>query len=217
MVCLLPLTPQTRGILNARTLRKIKLGGAVINVARGGHVVAEDLIDALDSGHLAHAYLDVFEHEPLPHDDPLWTHPGVTITPHTAALTEPRTAMPKIVENIERAAARRAAATTWWTSTPAIKCSAHLAAQDAGARALGPLATRLACDPLSAIAPDQRTDRGRPAWRTGSSPTCSGRSSRAGRGESGMLLLPQMSLLFSELVAPGGTTVMSKPPGKSSG
>jgi len=102
VVCLLPLTPQTRGILNARTFRKVRLGGCVINVARGGHLVAEDLIAALDSGHLAHAYLDVFEHEPLTHDHPLWTHPAITITPHTAALTEPRTAIPKIVENVER-------------------------------------------------------------------------------------------------------------------
>jgi len=102
VVCLLPLTPQTRHILSARTLRRIKLGGAVINVARGGHLVAEDLIAALDSGHLAHAYLDVFEHEPLSHDHPLWTHPAITITPHAAALTEPRTAIPKIVENVER-------------------------------------------------------------------------------------------------------------------
>ena len=102
VVCLLPLTAQTRGILNARTLRKIRLGGAVINVARGGHLIAEDLIAALDSGHLAQAYLDVFEHEPLTHDHPLWTHPAITITPHTAALTEPRTAIPKIVENVER-------------------------------------------------------------------------------------------------------------------
>jgi glyoxylate/hydroxypyruvate reductase A len=83
-------------------MRKIRLGGAVINVARGGHLVAEDLIAVLDSGHLAHAYLDVFEHEPLPHEHPLWQHPGITITPHTAALTEPRTAIPKIVENVER-------------------------------------------------------------------------------------------------------------------
>ena len=102
VVCLLPLTAHTHAILNFKTLRKIRLGGAVINVARGGHLVAEDLIAALDSGHLAHAYLDVFEHEPLPHDHPLWTHPGITITPHTAALTEPRTAIPKIVDNVER-------------------------------------------------------------------------------------------------------------------
>jgi len=101
-VCLLPLTPHTRGILNSRTLRKMKLGGAVINVARGGHLVAEDLIEVLDSGYLAHAYLDVFEHEPLPREHPLWSHPGITITPHSAALTEPRTAIPRIVENIER-------------------------------------------------------------------------------------------------------------------
>ena len=101
-VCLLPLTQHTRGILNYRTLRKIRLGGALINVARGGHVVPEDLISVLVSGHLAHAYLDVFEHEPLPPEHPLWRHPGITITPHTAALTEPRTAIPKIVENIER-------------------------------------------------------------------------------------------------------------------
>lgn len=102
VVCLLPLTPQTKGILNARTLRKIRLGGAVINVARGGHVVAEDLIEVLDAGHLAHAYLDVFEHEPLTHEHPFWTHPGITVTPHSAALTEPRTAIPRIVDNIER-------------------------------------------------------------------------------------------------------------------
>ena len=102
VVCLLPLTSHTRGILNFKTLRKLRLGGAVINVARGGHLVAEDLIAVLDSGHLAHAYLDVFEHEPLPHDHPLWTHPGITITPHSAALTEPRTAIPQIVQNVER-------------------------------------------------------------------------------------------------------------------
>jgi glyoxylate/hydroxypyruvate reductase A len=101
-VCLLPLTPKTQHILNARTLRKIRLGGAVVNVARGGHLVAEDLIAVLDSGHLAHAYLDVFDHEPLPPEHPLWKHPGITVTPHSAALTEPRTALPRIIENVER-------------------------------------------------------------------------------------------------------------------
>jgi len=102
LVCLLPLTPQTRGILNSRTLGLVRQHGCVINLARGGHVVIPDLIRELDSGHLAHAYLDVFDTEPLPASDPLWKHPGVTITPHSAALTEPRTAIPKIVENIER-------------------------------------------------------------------------------------------------------------------
>jgi glyoxylate/hydroxypyruvate reductase len=101
-VCLLPLTSHTRGILNYRTLRKIRLGGALINVARGGHLVADDLVKVLDSGHLAHAYLDVFEHEPLPSEHPLWKHHAITVTPHAAALTEPRTAIPRIAENVER-------------------------------------------------------------------------------------------------------------------
>ena len=101
VVCLLPLTPQTRGILNAGTLQKIKPGGCLINVARGGHLVDQDLIAALDSGHLAQAYLDVFETEPLPAQSPFWAHPRISITPHSAALTDPRTALPKVVHNIE--------------------------------------------------------------------------------------------------------------------
>jgi glyoxylate/hydroxypyruvate reductase len=100
-VCLLPLTPRTRGVLNLQNLNRIKKGGGVINVARGGHIVRDDLIAALDAGQIAHAYLDVFETEPLPEDDPLWRHPGVTLTPHAAALTEPRTAVVKIAANIE--------------------------------------------------------------------------------------------------------------------
>jgi glyoxylate/hydroxypyruvate reductase A len=102
VVCLLPLTRETQGVLDARAFATMKSGGAVINVARGAHLVVPDLLRALDSGQLAHAYLDVFETEPLPRADPLWRHPGVTLTPHIAALTEPRTAVPKVVENIER-------------------------------------------------------------------------------------------------------------------
>ena len=102
LVCLLPLTAQTKGILNGRNLALLKKHGCLINMARGGHMVVADLIHHLDSGHLAHAYLDVFDTEPLPASDPLWQHPAVSITPHSAALTEPRTAIPKIVENIER-------------------------------------------------------------------------------------------------------------------
>ena len=102
LVCLLPLTPHTRGILNGRNLGLLKKHGCVVNVARGAHLVIADLLRQLDSGHLAQAYLDVFETEPLPASDPLWRHPGVTLTPHSAALTEPRTAIPKIVENVER-------------------------------------------------------------------------------------------------------------------
>jgi glyoxylate/hydroxypyruvate reductase len=103
VVCLLPLTPQTRGILNASTFAKMKRKACLINLARGAHVVKADLLAALDSGQLSQAYLDVFEREPLPQDDALWTHAKVNITPHSAALTEPRTAVPKIVENVERA------------------------------------------------------------------------------------------------------------------
>ena len=102
LVCLLPLTPQTAGVLNARTFALMRRGGCVINVARGAHLATRDLLGALDNGWLAHAYLDVFEPEPLPRDDLLWQHPGVTVTPHIAALTEPRTAVPKIAENVER-------------------------------------------------------------------------------------------------------------------
>jgi glyoxylate/hydroxypyruvate reductase A len=102
LVCLLPLTPETAGVLNARTLAMMRRDGCVINVARGAHLVTRELLGALDGGWLAHAYLDVFEAEPLPARDPLWEHPGVTVTPHIAALTEPRTAVPKVAENVER-------------------------------------------------------------------------------------------------------------------
>jgi glyoxylate/hydroxypyruvate reductase A len=102
VVCLLPLTSQTRGILNREKLQKIKKDGCLINVARGGHVVTADLLSTLDSGHLAHAYLDVFDTEPPPADNPLWSHPGITLTPHIAALSEPRTSVGKVAENIER-------------------------------------------------------------------------------------------------------------------
>jgi glyoxylate/hydroxypyruvate reductase A len=101
VVCLLPLTPETRGVLNKDSIAKIKKGGGIINCARGPHIVKEDLIAALDAGHIAHAWLDVFDKEPLPADDPLWRHPGVSITPHAAALTEPRTAVKEIARNIE--------------------------------------------------------------------------------------------------------------------
>jgi glyoxylate/hydroxypyruvate reductase A len=102
LICLLPLTRDTRGIIDSKILKLIRQDGCLINLARGGHVVVPDLLEALDSGHLAHAYLDVFETEPLPIDSPLWRHPGITMTPHIAALTEPRTSVGKIAENVER-------------------------------------------------------------------------------------------------------------------
>ena len=87
LVCLLPLTPQTRDIMNRDNLARLKAGGYVINVARGAHLVDDDLIALLDSGHLAGATLDVFRTEPLPGDHPFWTHPKITVTPHTSART----------------------------------------------------------------------------------------------------------------------------------
>lgn len=87
LVCLLPLTAETEGIMNAKTLAKLQPGGYVINVARGAHLVEEDLIPLVDSGHLAGATLDVFRNEPLPPGHPFWRHPKITVTPHTAART----------------------------------------------------------------------------------------------------------------------------------
>ena len=87
LVNLLPLTPQTTDILNRRTLGRLKPGGYLINVARGAHLVDDDLIALIDSGHLAGATLDVFRTEPLPPEHPFWHHPAITVTPHTSART----------------------------------------------------------------------------------------------------------------------------------
>lgn len=87
LVCLLPLTPDTENILNHKNLSKLLAGGYVINVARGGHVVDDDLIALIDSGHLSGATLDVFRQEPLPPAHPFWKHPKISVTPHTSART----------------------------------------------------------------------------------------------------------------------------------
>ena len=87
LVCLLPLTPETENILNKATLGRLLPGGYLINVARGGHLVDDDLIALLDSGHLSGATLDVFREEPLPIADRFWRHPKITLTPHTSART----------------------------------------------------------------------------------------------------------------------------------
>ncbi len=87
LVNLLPLTPETEDILNHHTLSRLQPGGYVINAARGGHLVDDDLIALLDSGHLGGATLDVFRTEPLPAGHAFWRHPKITITPHTSART----------------------------------------------------------------------------------------------------------------------------------
>src|SRR5579885_571256 len=103
LICLLPLTPQTRGILNARTFARLPRGAMVMNVARGGHLNETDLIAALDSGHLAGAVLDVFQSEPLPEDSPLWAHPRVRVTPHIAAISDPAVTVDMVLSGIGRA------------------------------------------------------------------------------------------------------------------
>jgi glyoxylate/hydroxypyruvate reductase len=102
LVCLLPLTNETRGILNAKLFAALPDGAYVLNVARGGHLVEADLIAALDSGHLAGATLDVFETEPLPETSPFWRHPKVVVTPHVAAISDPAVAVKFVLDGIAR-------------------------------------------------------------------------------------------------------------------
>lgn len=105
LVCLLPLTAETRGIVDARLLGLLPRGAFVINGARGGHVVDADLLAALDSTHIAGAALDVFSPEPLPPDHRYWSHPAVVLTPHAASITIPGSAAAQVVDNIRRARA----------------------------------------------------------------------------------------------------------------
>jgi glyoxylate/hydroxypyruvate reductase A len=102
LICLLPLTPQTRGILNRGTFQGLRRGSYVINVARGGHLVEEDLVEALDTGQLSGACLDVFREEPLPARHPFWVHPRILVTPHVSSLTDPDAVAPQILENYRR-------------------------------------------------------------------------------------------------------------------
>jgi glyoxylate/hydroxypyruvate reductase A len=107
LVCLLPATPATRGILNLDLFRKLKYNGALhgaylINAGRGALQVDGDIVDALDEGTLAGAILDVFPTEPLPLASPLWTHPKVSITPHNAAASLPRGIVDYVLRQIDR-------------------------------------------------------------------------------------------------------------------
>jgi glyoxylate/hydroxypyruvate reductase len=102
VVNMLPLTEQTRGLLCARTFSAMQPGAVLINVGRGAHVIDNDLLEALDSNHLRHAVLDVFNVEPLPTVHRFWTHPSVTVTPHVAADSSQETCMPVVIENLRR-------------------------------------------------------------------------------------------------------------------
>ena len=102
LVCLLPLTPATAQILNSKLFDRLPKGAYLIHAARGEHLVDEDLLDALNSGHLAGAMLDVFGVEPLPVEHPFWHHPKILLTPHCAAITNPASAVQQILENYHR-------------------------------------------------------------------------------------------------------------------
>lgn len=102
LVCLLPLTAETREVLNRALFESLPRGAYLINVARGGLVVERDLLAALDGGRLDGALLDVFETEPLPADNRLWRHPRVTVTPHVASYCLPETAAEGVMANYAR-------------------------------------------------------------------------------------------------------------------
>lgn len=102
LLCLLPLTPDTRGILCRDLLSRLPRGAMLINAARGGHLVAQDLLALLDEGHLSAAMLDVTDPEPLPAGHPFWRHPRILLTPHVASMTRADSAGRALIANIRR-------------------------------------------------------------------------------------------------------------------
>lgn len=102
LVCLLPLTKETSGILNKKLFGQLPKGAFVINAARGGHLVDADLIEMLDNEHLSGATLDVFHQEPLLTEHPFWQHEKVHITPHYASVSDTASVVPQIIENYRR-------------------------------------------------------------------------------------------------------------------
>ena len=102
VVCLLPLTDETRGIINQQTLSYLPKGASIINAGRGEHIVEQDLLDALNQQHLRYAILDVFVQEPLDAQHPFWQHPQIWVTPHIAAITQNDTAGQALLANVQR-------------------------------------------------------------------------------------------------------------------
>ncbi len=102
LVCLLPLTPKTKNILNKPLFGQLPQGAYIINVARGGHLVDEDLIEMIDKGHISGACLDVYHQEPLSEDHPFWKHPKILMTPHVASVSDVNAVVPQLLENYFR-------------------------------------------------------------------------------------------------------------------
>ena len=102
LVCLLPLTDATRGMLSRALFQRMPPGAVLVNVGRGGHLVERDLLNALDAGQLSAAILDVCDTEPLSQHHPFWCHPRIMLTPHIASMTQPETAVDAVLENIRR-------------------------------------------------------------------------------------------------------------------
>lgn len=102
LVCLLPLTNATHGFLNRDLFSRLPRGASLINVGRGGHLVQDDLLQALDRGDLSGAILDVAQPEPLPAGHPFWTHERIVLTPHIASATHPKTAVDTVLANLDR-------------------------------------------------------------------------------------------------------------------